>query len=131
MSTRTATSSQSKNNVSFNRKPGGYLNYDPEESLYDLRDVSRAIAEKGVGSLMQTDPTSLAIPERTAYHPHFVDTAPMINFYSLNRWYIPYLPLYTETYDEEGNPVLNYAPLSDTVTFYDLTKQGRNRIRFA
>jgi hypothetical protein len=122
MSTRTATSSQSKNNVSFNRKPGGYLNYDSEESLYDLRDVSRAIAEKGVGSLMQTDPTSLAIPERTAYHPHFVDTAPMINFYSLNRWYIPYLPLSSD---------LSYLPLSDTVTFYDLTKQGRNRIRFA
>jgi hypothetical protein len=122
MSTRTATSSQSKNNVSFNRKPGGYLNYDSEESLYDLRDVSRAIAEKGVGSLMQTDPTSLAIPERTAYHPHFVDTAPMINFYSLNRWYIPYLPLSSD---------LSYLPLSDTVTFYDLTKQGQNRIRFA
>lgn len=122
MSTRTATSSQSKNNVSFNRKPGGYLNYDSEESLYDLRDVSRAIAEKGIGSLMQTDPTSLAIPERTAYHPHFVDTAPMINFYSLNRWYIPYLPLSSD---------LSYLPLSDTVTFYDLTKQGRNRIRFA
>jgi hypothetical protein len=122
MSTRTATSSQSKNNVSFNRKPGGYLNYDSEESLYDLRDVSRAIVEKGVGSLMQTDPISLAIPERTAYHPHFVDTAPMINFYSLNRWYIPYLPLSSD---------LSYLPLSDTVTFYDLTKQGRNRIRFA
>lgn len=122
MSTRTATSSQSKNTVSFNRKPGGYLNYDSEESLYDLRDVSRAIQEKSIGSSMQTDPTSLAIPEKKAYHPHFVDTAPMINFYSLNRWYIPYLPLSSD---------LSYLPLSDTVTFYDLTKLGRNRIRFA